>query len=308
MRAAAGCARCCVRLVAALGRCAGRARRCRPEPGRGRHRASHPVCGERAAWCSSRRPRSLGGGGHRWRPARRGAALFVETAAGVSLHKPLAPIVVGLIVVYSVAQYEPLQRASAGLAAALAGIFASIQLAVANGESYGGTDRAFVAFLLIAPVARRPGAARTHARSRGACRTRRDGSSIERRGCGRGGAGADRPRATRRDRALAQRHDRPGGRWRSRSRSARPSGRSSRCGRSRRPAGRRSRRWAGCSGCFATAARSSVSRRSRASAISRRSSSRRGRRACPSSCRSRARGGRCRRASISPPTGSCRRR
>ncbi len=79
------------------------------------------------------------------------AALFVETAAGVSLHKPLAPIVVGLIVVYSVAQYEPLQRAAAGLAAALAGIFASIQLAVANGESYGGTDRAFVAFLLIAP-------------------------------------------------------------------------------------------------------------------------------------------------------------
>jgi signal transduction histidine kinase len=79
------------------------------------------------------------------------AALFVETAAGVSLHKPLAPIVVGLIVVYSVAQYEPLRQASAGLAAALAGIFASIQLAVANGESYGGTDRAFVAFLLIAP-------------------------------------------------------------------------------------------------------------------------------------------------------------
>jgi signal transduction histidine kinase len=78
-------------------------------------------------------------------------ALFVETAAGVSLHKPVAPIVVGLIVVYSVAQYEPLPRASAGLAAALAGIFASIQLAIANGESYGGTDRAFVGFLLIAP-------------------------------------------------------------------------------------------------------------------------------------------------------------
>ncbi|MGH2934244.1 MAG: sensor histidine kinase [Gaiellaceae bacterium] len=78
-------------------------------------------------------------------------ALFVETAAGVSLHTPLSPIVVGLIVVYSVAQYEPLPRALAGLAAALAGIFASIQLAVANGESYAGTDRAFVAFLLVAP-------------------------------------------------------------------------------------------------------------------------------------------------------------
>jgi signal transduction histidine kinase len=59
--------------------------------------------------------------------------------------------VVGLIVVYSVAQYEPLQRAIVGLAAALAGIFASIQLAIANGESYAGTDRAFVAFLLVAP-------------------------------------------------------------------------------------------------------------------------------------------------------------
>jgi signal transduction histidine kinase len=79
------------------------------------------------------------------------AALFVETAAGVSLHKPVSPIVVGLIVVYSVAQYEPLQRAIVGLAAALAGIFASIQLAIANGESYAGTDRAFVAFLLVAP-------------------------------------------------------------------------------------------------------------------------------------------------------------
>ena len=79
------------------------------------------------------------------------AALFVETAAGVSLHKPLSPIVVGLVLVYSVAQYEPLPRAVAGLAAALAGIFASIQLAAANGESYAGTDRAFVAFLLVGP-------------------------------------------------------------------------------------------------------------------------------------------------------------
>ncbi len=79
------------------------------------------------------------------------AALFIETAAGVSLHAPLSPIVVGLIVVYSVAQYESLPRAAVGLAAAIAGIFASIQLAVANGESYGGTDRAFVAFLLIGP-------------------------------------------------------------------------------------------------------------------------------------------------------------
>jgi signal transduction histidine kinase len=79
------------------------------------------------------------------------AALFVETAAGVSLHKPVTPIVVGLLVVFSVAQYEPLGRATIGLVAGVAGIFASIQLAVANGESYSGTDRAFVAFLLFAP-------------------------------------------------------------------------------------------------------------------------------------------------------------
>jgi len=79
------------------------------------------------------------------------AALFVQTAAGVSLHTPVTPIVVGLIAVYSVAQYEPLPRAAAGLATALGGLFGAIQLAVANGEKYSVADRLFVAVFIVAP-------------------------------------------------------------------------------------------------------------------------------------------------------------
>jgi signal transduction histidine kinase len=78
-------------------------------------------------------------------------AMFVQTAAGVSLHTPVMPIVVGLIVVYSVAEYERLERAAVGLAVALAGSLAAIQLAQANGESYGVADRLFVALFIVAP-------------------------------------------------------------------------------------------------------------------------------------------------------------
>ncbi len=78
-------------------------------------------------------------------------AMFVQTAAGVSLHKPVMPIVVGLITVYSVAEYEPLERAAAGLAVALAGSLGAIQLAQANGERYGMTDRLFVSLFIVAP-------------------------------------------------------------------------------------------------------------------------------------------------------------
>jgi signal transduction histidine kinase len=78
-------------------------------------------------------------------------AMFAQTAAGVSLHTPVSPIVVGLVAVYSVAQYEPLQRAGVGLLAALCGSFGAIQLASANGESYGWTDRLFVGIFIVAP-------------------------------------------------------------------------------------------------------------------------------------------------------------
>ncbi|HET7567741.1 MAG TPA: histidine kinase [Gaiellaceae bacterium] len=78
-------------------------------------------------------------------------AMFVQTAAGVSLHTPVMPIVVGLITVYSVAQYERLERAAAGLGVALAASLAAIQLAQANGERYGVADRLFVALFVVAP-------------------------------------------------------------------------------------------------------------------------------------------------------------
>jgi signal transduction histidine kinase len=79
------------------------------------------------------------------------AALFVQTAAGVSLHTPVSPIVIGLVTVYSAAQYEPLPRAAVGLLAAVCVSFGAIQLAIANGESYGWSDRLFIAVFIVAP-------------------------------------------------------------------------------------------------------------------------------------------------------------
>lgn len=79
------------------------------------------------------------------------AAMFVDAAAGVSLHTPVMPIVVGLVTVYSVAEHERLERAALGLGVALAGSLAAIQLAEANGESYGVADRLFVVLFIVAP-------------------------------------------------------------------------------------------------------------------------------------------------------------
>jgi len=79
------------------------------------------------------------------------AALFAQTAAGVSLHTPVSPIVVGLITVYSVAQYEPLPRALAGLVFALCGLLGAVQLARANGEDYAAGDQIFVSVFILAP-------------------------------------------------------------------------------------------------------------------------------------------------------------
>jgi signal transduction histidine kinase len=78
-------------------------------------------------------------------------ALFVQTAAGVSLHTPVSPIVVGLVTVYSVAQYERLGRALLGLAVSLGVSLAAIELAVANGEKYSPFDRLFVCVFIVAP-------------------------------------------------------------------------------------------------------------------------------------------------------------
>src|SRR5262249_27725211 len=80
-------------------------------------------------------------------------ALFAQTALGVSLHTPISPIVVGFITVYSIAQYEPRNRALIGLVVALCGTLGAIQLAEAGGERYGLADRAFVTVFIVVPWA-----------------------------------------------------------------------------------------------------------------------------------------------------------
>jgi signal transduction histidine kinase len=79
------------------------------------------------------------------------AAMFAQTAAGVSLHTPLAPIVIALVLVYAVAQHEPLGRALTGLVVALCGSLGAIELAIANGEDYDIPDRLFVSLFIVAP-------------------------------------------------------------------------------------------------------------------------------------------------------------
>ena len=79
------------------------------------------------------------------------AAMFAQTAAGVSLHSAVTPIVIALILLYSVAQHEVLGRAVIGLVIGLCGSLGAIELAVANGEEYGLADRAFVSVFIVAP-------------------------------------------------------------------------------------------------------------------------------------------------------------
>jgi signal transduction histidine kinase len=79
------------------------------------------------------------------------AAMFAQTAAGVSLHTPVTPIVIALVLVYSVAQYELFGRAVLGLVVALCGSLGAIELAVAKGEVYGVADRLFVSLFIVAP-------------------------------------------------------------------------------------------------------------------------------------------------------------
>ncbi len=78
-------------------------------------------------------------------------ALLGQTVAGVPLARSAYPVVTGFVAVYSVSQFEPLARALAGLVAASTGMLVCIQIAVANGEAFGNTDRAFVLAFILAP-------------------------------------------------------------------------------------------------------------------------------------------------------------
>src|SRR5690348_14943140 len=62
------------------------------------------------------------------------------TVAGVPLHKPFSPMIVLVLVLYSLGLYEPARRAVPAFALALAGTFVQIVLAQGNGEHYDVTD------------------------------------------------------------------------------------------------------------------------------------------------------------------------
>lgn len=79
------------------------------------------------------------------------AALILQTAAGVSIHTPVYPVIVGLVALYSVGQYERLPRATLGLVGALIGMSIAFVLADSNGEHYAATDVGFIFLLMAAP-------------------------------------------------------------------------------------------------------------------------------------------------------------
>jgi signal transduction histidine kinase len=80
------------------------------------------------------------------------ALVLVETTAGVSLHTPVYPILLVMLVVYGTASYAPWPRAIVGLAFPLAAMWASIAIATVHGDNYTGiSDVAFVSVLVIAP-------------------------------------------------------------------------------------------------------------------------------------------------------------
>jgi signal transduction histidine kinase len=78
-------------------------------------------------------------------------ALIAQTAAGVSFHTPVYPIVVGLVALYSLGQYAAWKPATLGLAGAFLGLFIAILFAESNGEPYAPSDLGFIAFLMAAP-------------------------------------------------------------------------------------------------------------------------------------------------------------
>jgi signal transduction histidine kinase len=78
--------------------------------------------------------------------------VLVETAAGVSLHTPVYPILLVMLVVYGAASYAPWPRAIVGLVFPLVALWGSIAFAIAHGDNYTGFgDVVFVSVLVVTP-------------------------------------------------------------------------------------------------------------------------------------------------------------
>jgi signal transduction histidine kinase len=78
--------------------------------------------------------------------------LLAETAAGVSLHTPVYPILLVMLFVYGAGSYAPWPRTLIGLAVPLVAMWASMALAVAHGDNYTPVgDVIFVSVLVVTP-------------------------------------------------------------------------------------------------------------------------------------------------------------
>jgi signal transduction histidine kinase len=77
----------------------------------------------------------------------------VETAAGVSLHTPVYPILLIMLLLYGVAVYSAIRRALVGLGAPLLALWVSlgIQRATGVGSHTNATDVLFISVLVVAP-------------------------------------------------------------------------------------------------------------------------------------------------------------
>jgi signal transduction histidine kinase len=73
------------------------------------------------------------------------------TAAGVSLHTPVTPVLFIILLMYAVGLREPLPRAVAALVLGLALLATAMVIARHNGEPYDGTDIPWITLLASAP-------------------------------------------------------------------------------------------------------------------------------------------------------------
>lgn len=81
-----------------------------------------------------------------------GAALqLVWVVAGVSLHRPVLPLVFLVLALWAVGLHEESGRAVAGLAGTLGLVALAVVVARASGETFDATDLPYVGLLVIAP-------------------------------------------------------------------------------------------------------------------------------------------------------------
>src|SRR5215471_10369883 len=79
------------------------------------------------------------------------ASILVAVAAGMSMAKPVTPLLFYVLMLYAVGLYEERRAAVGGLAAAIGLSYVTIVLDGRNGNSYGWGDFAFVALIMSAP-------------------------------------------------------------------------------------------------------------------------------------------------------------